>query len=429
MSIRELNKKQKLIESRKEMDAIISEMREQPFVVPEPSGTFIPEHLVQYERDKCVPCPPVDYLQRAMDMKEEPEERVLKRLIYKLNTNNPPDLDHVMSAKPRLLDEKNAHPRDTRINFFEESHRYVIDGETDHWISCTALKGAFFEPFKRDEVCRNMMKKSDWKRRCANPNDKYFGCDTLSKLITTMGKAADNGTELHNAIEDYLNGVNVSDLKLHSKNLPFFYQFQRWFRAYVIEDYHDWKHFRYLEQVRIHPHLMMKTFRTEWRIFDEDLKLAGSIDYLGIKEDGTFVIVDWKLAANISNISFMRNTEKSLLASDFLSEFEQAEKQKVLDKYWGWDVCSKIQSTSLVKYSIQLNIYRCILERKYGIRVTEMYLVHFDNGKPDENMPMTIKVQDMTETIDKMMTVRMVALQKQLHGPEWKDKLNHMDIE
>lgn len=57
--------------------------------------------------------------------------------------------------------------------------------------------------------------------------------------------------------------------------LPEFTQFQQ-FRAERILDY------------GITP------YRTEWRIAAPDLGLAGSVDFVGVRADGGYVIMDWK---------------------------------------------------------------------------------------------------------------------------------------
>jgi len=51
----------------------------------------------------------------------------------------------------------NAHPRDERIQFEEESHTYTIDGTRAGWTSCTGFLHHFFEEFNADAVIAKMM--------------------------------------------------------------------------------------------------------------------------------------------------------------------------------------------------------------------------------------------------------------------------------
>ena len=48
----------------------------------------------------------------------------------------------------------------------------------------------------------------------------------------------------------------------------------------------------FTEAVKDHPEL--KPYRTEWTIYDEDLKISGSIDMIYENPDGTLSIYDWK---------------------------------------------------------------------------------------------------------------------------------------
>ena len=43
----------------------------------------------------------------------------------------------------------------------------------------------------------------------------------------------------------------------------------------------------------------LKPYRTEWMIYDEELKLAGSIDMVNENSDGTLQIRDWKRSKQI----------------------------------------------------------------------------------------------------------------------------------
>jgi hypothetical protein len=49
----------------------------------------------------------------------------------------------------------------------------------------------------------------------------------------------------------------------------------------------------------------MVPFRTEWRIAADDLGVAGSVDFVGKFDDGTYALIDWKrskdLGSNLTN--------------------------------------------------------------------------------------------------------------------------------
>ena len=81
-------------------------------------------------------------------------------------------------------------------------------------------------------------------------------------------ESANLGTWTHYLIELFLNRETIN---YHSKELKLFLKFLASLNHCV-------------------------SYRTEWRVFAEDLKLAGSIDFVAKAEDETMIIIDWKLS-------------------------------------------------------------------------------------------------------------------------------------
>jgi ATP-dependent exoDNAse (exonuclease V) beta subunit len=100
----------------------------------------------------------------------------------------------------------------------------------------------------------------------------------------------------------------------------------------------------------------LRPYRSEWRVYNEDKKIVGTIDMVFEHHDGTVSIYDWK-------------------------------RTKRLDKNVGWGKRAKhgalkhIYDTNFWHYALQLNMYKTILEHKYEKKVTGLYLVciHPDN--------------------------------------------------
>lgn len=44
----------------------------------------------------------------------------------------------------------------------------------------------------------------------------------------------------------------------------------------------------------------IRPYRTEWRVAAPELGVGGSIDFVGQRDDGSFVLVDWKRSKNLS---------------------------------------------------------------------------------------------------------------------------------
>ena len=82
-------------------------------------------------------------------------------------------------------------------------------------------------------------------------------------------------------------------------------------------------------------------YRTEWMVYHEELRLAGSIDMIFENEDGSLQIYDWKRCKEISYDSYYG---KAAITS----------------------CISHLPDTNFWHYSLQLNVYKNILEIKYG---------------------------------------------------------------
>lgn len=220
------------------------------------------------------------------------------------------------------LSKKNLHPRDEQISFREDNHEYTITGMGNKPISVTTLIHKYFPEFDADMVITKMMLSCKW------PQSKYFGRTPESikgEWKQTGDEASKLGTMMHKNIEQYFNGevIDNSDTKEFSMFMKFWQDFTKTYPT-------------------LHP------YRTEWLIYDENIKIAGSIDCVLEDDKGNLVIIDWKRSKEIK----MEN---------------KYEKGKVpFDQY---DNCN------FSHYSLQLNFYRHILETKYNKNVFFMMLV------------------------------------------------------
>jgi ATP-dependent exoDNAse (exonuclease V) beta subunit len=225
-------------------------------------------------------------------------------------------------AHPTALAVKNGHERDKRIRFEEEGHIYHIEGLDEKPISVTTLIHHFFPQFNPDQVIDKMMKGRNW------PNSPYFGKtkQQIKDGWESSGKEASQaGTLMHADIERFLNG----DPPLNPDCTEF-----RYFRQF-------WAAFQQTNPT-------FQPYRTEWIVFDEDKKLAGSIDCVLSNPEGQVVILDWKRSKEIK----MSNSYEKGLGP--LKQLDNC-------NYW--------------HYRLQLNIYRHLLETRYGKTVLGLYIV------------------------------------------------------
>jgi ATP-dependent exoDNAse (exonuclease V) beta subunit len=286
-----------------------------------------------------------------------------------------------------VLCDRNKHERDANLEFEEVSHKYtILTDPLSKYTSVTTWNHSHFQDFDADKIITNMMKGKNW-----NPQNKYWGMtpDEIKDLWNKNAAAVSGaGTKLHFDIECFMN-----------QNLYEFDDFNEKMCEYTHEDLlnmynkelqdddmsppnvsEEWGYF--LDFVGKYPDL--KPYRTEWTIYDEDLKIAGSIDMVYENEDGTLSIYDWK------------RVKELIKTSSF-------------NKYAITDCIQHIPDTNYWHYSLQLNTYKCLLERKYGKTIKDLYLVklHPDNAKKTYEL---IKCGDLSEEVKKLFELRLTQL-------------------
>jgi ATP-dependent exoDNAse (exonuclease V) beta subunit len=120
-----------------------------------------------------------------------------------------------------------------------------------------------------------------------------------------------------------------------------------------------------------HPHL--KPYRVEWMIFDEEVRLAGSIDFVNENPDGTLTIYDWKRCKEIKKTNSFGDSAIT-------------------------ECIAHLPDTNYWHYALQLNTYKTILERKYGKKVQDLFLVGLHPNLPTYKLyKVPVLAQEMTD--------------------------------
>ncbi len=229
-----------------------------------------------------------------------------------------------MNTEPKsnandYLSKLNFHERDQCIIFDEIPHIYTVNGDSSYMSVTTFLKGHFSE-FDACKVIENMKKGKNW-----NENNKYYNMtdDEIKTLWKENGsKSSSLGTNLHKDIEDFYNNQDINNDTIEFSYFKNFYE----------------------------KHKHLKPYRTEWMVWDEELKIAGSIDMCFVDDKNNLYVYDWKRTKNITKNSFNFKTSHT-------------------------ECINHIPDTNFWKYSLQLNTYKAILEKKYNKKVKEMCLI------------------------------------------------------
>lgn len=228
--------------------------------------------------------------------------------------------------------EINKHSRDSLIKFDSESHTYTYQGQV--FKSVTTIVEDCFEKFDEDY----------WAKRKAP--SMLMSEQAVKELWARKSAAAHNlGTQMHEKIERFYLGLpNESD--------PTYKIFEQFTRENELVPY-----------------------RTEWAIFDEESKIAGTLDFLDY-QDGVFTIYDWKR----SNKVVVRGKPEKV-------------------NPWGKHALKPIQhvyDTAYWHYALQVSFYRYILEKNYGISVSNSRLAVFH---PECYCPQVVDVPYMKKEV------------------------------
>ena len=265
-----------------------------------------------------------------------------------------------------VLAVKNADPRDQNIQFFEENHKYVILSEPHtKYTSVTTWNHKHFPEFDADAIIASMMKGKSWKE-----GHKYWGlnAEQIKALwYTNKTGVASAGTDMHFEIECFMN----------EKLLPDGYTHEQLYNLYMSQSIGaskplEWQYF--INFIKDFPDL--KPYRTEWIIFNEDVKISGSIDMIYENPDGTLSIYDWKRAKNITRVN---NWNKFALPAQ---------------------ICH-LPDSNFWHYAMQLNTYKVILEDKYDKKVKDLYLVRLHPDAEEKNYEL-IKLPDLSYEVREM---------------------------
>lgn len=278
-----------------------------------------------------------------------------------------------MSILKNILCNLNKHERDENISFEEKEHKYTILDEgssTTPYISTTTFIHKHFEEFDSDTIIDKMFKGRNW-----NINNKYWGMnkEEIKKLWSdNSSMVSKEGTNLHFDIECFMNQELKSNIKYTHKNL-----YKNYFKKNNIQNTNiEWKYF--LNFINYFPNF--KPYRTEWLIYDSEVKIAGSIDMVYKNKDNSISIFDWKRTKKI-------------------------DKTNAWNKYSHTECISHLPDSNFWHYTLQLNIYRYILEKNYNENVKDLYLVRLHPNNTNQSFEL-IKIPILIDEIKDLFEYR-----------------------
>jgi len=284
-----------------------------------------------------------------------------------------------------VLSKRHSHSRDKNLVFDEPSHKYTILVDPDStYTSVTTWNHSHFPHFDADKIIEKMMKGRNW-----NSENKYWGLtpeQIKQQWADNASSVSGAGTDMHFDIECFMNQELVDE-----DDNPHPYTHQDLIEIYDDEQTQgvpppnlseEWHYL--LQFVKAFPNL--KPYRTEWMVYHEDLKLAGSIDMVYENPDGTLAIYDWKRAKEISKVNGFKETATT-------------------------ECINHLPNTNFWHYSLQLNTYKAILEEKYQKKITDLYLVRLHPNNPRKTYEL-IKCADLSNEIQELFKHRKLEIQE-----------------
>ena len=273
----------------------------------------------------CLPELQWDYQQAVRWEKEHYREKYLgiesfgKQKITKEIVVDVEDIDGIEENLHRTKKPKAPALLDN-IAFEDETHTYHHPkDETGNaeYISVTTLIDRFF-PFDLDRYIHNKAKKEGKSEK-----------EILDEFLKIRDEASEKGTLLHEQIENFLKG---KDYEVDSQEFRMFLDF---YHQIVVT-----KGFEFVE--------------AEKRILLDEYNIAGTVDALFKKRNSDeYLIVDWKRSIK-------------LVVDGHPKKYGRG---------YGLSELGHLDNSSYYKYALQQNIYRYILQKKYGMTISSMNLI------------------------------------------------------
>ena len=304
-----------------------------------------------------------------------------------------------MTTTTTALGGRNPHPRDAHIHFEEGPHKYTIQGingvtaETE-FTSVTTLVHQHFEHFNAKEVIAAMMRnQKKWNDPIANA--KYYGktAEEIEEMWSKAGRdAAAKGTEMHYKIECFYNDADTdkeNDMERScDASLASFGESRTVSRRCSPDTPPELQYFKNFHNEHVAgEQATLRPYRTEWTVFHEEARIAGSIDMVYEVTDTTttdtdppaLAIYDWKRCREIVK------TNRG-------------------NKFATHPAIEHIPDTNYWHYALQLNIYKYILQSKYNKTVTDLYIIVLH---PEAKNYQRIKLPDLQSEVAELFEERI----------------------
>lgn len=126
----------------------------------------------------------------------------------------------------------------------------------------------------------------------------------------------------------------------------------------------------------------LKPYRTEWTVYDWEHKIAGTIDFVDY-QNGEYIIYDWKRSEKIIENGMPVKINKYGEKGNYPLEH--------------------LDNTPYYHYALQLSLYKYILEKNYGMKISDLRLGIFH---PSYNKPYVLRMPYLEKEINDIFNLR-----------------------
>jgi len=208
------------------------------------------------------------------------------------------------------------------------------------YYTVTKLSHLYFSEFNPDLVIQKMMASPKW------PSSPYYGKtpeEIKAQWKTSGEESAKQGTKMHSHIEDY-----------YRQNTPW------------NDDTIECKNFnRFLQDNDLTPF----AFEMRVRLQHGNATVSGIIDAVFLDSKHNLVLIDWKRCKDIK----MENP------------FEK-----------GRDFLSHLPNCNYIHYSLQLGLYKRIVELTHKDQVSGLYIINFSDPTGYQKIPAMLLEEEVT---------------------------------
>ena len=215
---------------------------------------------------------------------------------------------------------------DDKISLDRNNHIYTLTSNPKiDFISVTTFIEQFFEKFDDIGIANKLIQSQRKKYR-----DK-----TVDDILAIWRESADHGTKVHEELENYITKKAPITEKKTAYGL-------KWLKNFISNG-----------NFEIYPEVI---------IYSEKLKLCGTIDLLiKNKMNNKFIIMDWKTSKLINKKSY--NNKMGI-----------------------HPVSENIEDSKFNHYSLQLSLYRFLLEKFYGLEIYAQSILHLKENECKEEI-------------------------------------------